>query len=54
MNSVDDPPTTGNEIVDEALAKVAGLAETPLDEHPQILKQAQNTLQEFLSSTSGE
>jgi len=36
--------------VDEALNRVAGLADVPLDEHPEILKQAQNALQEFLNT----
>ena len=50
MSDVDEPPVTGNEAVDEALNRVAGLAEVPLDEHPAILKEAQNALQEFLNT----
>jgi len=50
MGDVDEPPVTGNEIVDEALRKVAGLAEVDLDQHPAILKEAQNALQEYLNA----
>jgi len=50
MGDVDEPPVTGNLAVDEALRKVASLGETPLDEHPTVLKQAQNALQEYLNT----
>ena len=50
MGDVDEPPVTGNQAVDEALRKVAGLTEANLDEHPAILKEAQNALQEFLNN----
>ena len=50
MSDVDEPPVTGNQTVDEALNKVAGLAEVSLAEHPAILKEAQNALQEFLNT----
>ena len=51
MSDVDKPPATGNPIVDEALEKVAGLADMGVDEHPAILKEAQNALQEYLNTS---
>jgi len=50
MSEMDDPPVTGNGIVDEALQKVADLVDVPLEDHPEVLKQAQNALQEFLNT----
>jgi len=41
---------TGDAAVDEVLQKVAGLVGQPLEDHPQVLKEAQNALQQFLSS----
>ena len=45
-----EPPVTGDEGVDEALDAVARLADRPLEEHPEVLRQAQVALQQFLSS----
>ncbi|MCL2470538.1 MAG: hypothetical protein FWF25_02195 [Propionibacteriaceae bacterium] len=43
-----EPPATGVDKVDEALKKVAGLPEVPLDQHPQMLREAQDALDELL------
>lgn len=45
-----EPPATGNAAVDDALLKVANLAEVPLEEHPAILGAAQVALQDLLNS----
>lgn len=52
MDVMDEPPVTGNEAVDEALRKVAGLGDQPVTEHPAVLSQAQDALQKFLSSST--
>jgi len=43
-----EPEMTGVDKVDQALKKVAGLPEAPLDQHPQILRDAQDALDELL------
>ena len=50
MSSFDQPPVTGDEMVDEALRKVADLGEVDVGEHPQVFREAEGALQEFLRS----
>jgi hypothetical protein len=52
MDSTEEPPLTGDGALDEALAKVAALGETPLVEHVDILKEAHQALVGFLNSHS--
>ena len=48
---MEEPPVTGDESVDEALRAVARLADQPLEQCAPVLRQAQEKLQEFLSSS---
>ena len=50
MEITDEAPHTGDQVVDEALARVAHLGEQPLTQHPAVYRVAQDALQEFLSS----
>lgn len=45
-----EPPATGDAALDEALARVARLADAPLEEHPAVLAEAGVALQAFLDS----
>jgi hypothetical protein len=40
--------STGDSRVDDAIAPLAGLSETPLDEHPQVLEAVHDRLREIL------
>jgi len=46
----EEPPTTGDPAADEALRRVARLADVPLAEHSQILREAQEALQTLLNT----
>jgi hypothetical protein len=48
VNPTDDVPVTGDPPLDEALAQVAGLGQVELSEHPAVLRQAVEALQQFL------
>ena len=51
MSSPIEPPLTGDEAVDEVLSKVTALAEIPVDDHPEVLREAQHVLQGYLNSS---
>ncbi|MDR0285312.1 MAG: hypothetical protein LBI33_10560 [Propionibacteriaceae bacterium] len=45
----EEPPLTGDEAVDAALRRVAGLVGVPPAEHPPVLREAQEALQGLLN-----
>ncbi len=47
-----DAVGTGDQRVDEAVARLDDLADTPLDEHPVILEQVHDRLREVLGEVS--
>ena len=49
---LDGPPSTGDEAVDEVLQAVSRLMDLPLEEHPSVLKQAQDALHDYLTADS--
>ena len=50
----DAPPSTGLPAVDEALARLAGLDEQPVTDHPEALAAAHEVLHAELQSPSYE
>ncbi|MCL2736707.1 MAG: hypothetical protein FWD75_08800 [Propionibacteriaceae bacterium] len=48
MSSVEEPPTTGDETVDEALRQVARLGDLPLEDHADVLRAAHDALDTLL------
>ena len=48
-SELEQPPITGDAALDEALTKVAGLGELGLEDHPEILRAAQEALQDLLN-----
>lgn len=42
-------PPTGDERVDEALAPLAGIADTPADDHPAVLDEVHQRLGDILA-----
>ena len=47
----DEPPVTGNAMIDAALRRVADLGDVPVDQHPARLQQVQDMLNELLESS---
>jgi hypothetical protein len=46
--SLDEPPQTGNAIVDAACATLSGLAELPIDDHVELLTAAHEQVSSVL------
>jgi len=46
--------STGDPRVDEAISRLAGLRETPLDEHPPVLEAVHDRLREILGELGTE
>jgi hypothetical protein len=53
VNPTDDAPVTGDPQLDDALAQVARLGAVELSEHPAVLRQAVEALQQFLRTGPG-
>ncbi|GAA1396214.1 hypothetical protein [Luteococcus peritonei] len=49
----EQPPQTGNRLVDQAMAELASLAEAPLEEHHDRLAAAQDVLTSVLEDSRG-
>ena len=48
------PDSTGDPRVDDAISRLAGLRETPLDEHPPVLEAVHDRLREILGELGTE
>ncbi|MDR2975213.1 MAG: hypothetical protein LBV00_10985 [Propionibacteriaceae bacterium] len=51
---LDEPPVTEDDALDQALRQVAQLTTKPLSDHAAVYRQAQEALQQFLSTSSAQ
>lgn len=49
-----DDPATGDRRVDEAVAKLASLADRPADEHPEVLGEVYQNLSDILGEAGDD
>ena len=49
-----EPQRTGVEVVDDVLASMRGLDESPVDEHPAVFESAHDRLRQALDGPAGD